>query len=164
MEFVKKYFRYIFYVLLAANGLVINKMHEHDEVLDNGYAPRGMVSLELNFSQVRQDSILKIWDSTAKSYIIQGTGCEKINPTFTGTQVARMRNNWDCLFIVFFSLFLLVFCIRLYPFSGPSPGFRTVLVLHPADLFNGYHGESFYFIGIGSSCCTGLAYLAALTD
>ena len=72
MEFVKKYFRYIFYILLAANGLVINKMHEHHEVLVNNYAPRGMVSLELNFSQSRQDSILKIWDSTKKSYIIQG--------------------------------------------------------------------------------------------
>jgi hypothetical protein len=26
MEFVKKYFHYIFYFLLAVNGLVINKM------------------------------------------------------------------------------------------------------------------------------------------
>ena len=128
MEFVKKYFRYIFYILLAANGLVINKMHEHHEVLVNSYAPRGMVSLELNFSQIRQDSILKIWDSTEKSYIIQGTGCEKTNPTFTGTQVATTRNDWDYLFIFLYTLFLFVFCIRLYPFTGPSPGFRTVLV------------------------------------
>src|SRR5579863_2072846 len=128
MEFVKKYFRYIFYILLAANGLVINKMHEHHEMLVNRYASKGMLSLELNFSQVRQDSILQIWDSTKKSYIIQGTGCGRVNPTLTGTSVATMQNDWDYLFIVLYTLFLLAFCIKLFPFAGPSPGFRAVFV------------------------------------
>jgi hypothetical protein len=93
--FVKKYFRYILYFLLTANLLVINKMHEHGELLVNKFSPNGIVSLELNFRQAIQDSILSSWDSTKRGFIVLGTACSETNQNLTATVVAQRLNNWD---------------------------------------------------------------------
>jgi hypothetical protein len=117
---ITKYFRYIFYFLLAVNLLVVNKLMEHGEMLNNSFSPRGVISLELNTSQSNQDSILKTWDSTGKGFIIQGANCEEKNVKLTGTGVAHRQNNWDLLFIITYTMFLLLFCFRLFSFEKGS--------------------------------------------
>ncbi|HEY4935755.1 MAG TPA: hypothetical protein VII44_04210, partial [Puia sp.] len=97
-------------------------MNEHSRMLVNKYSPHGTISLELSFSQAKQDSILKTWDSTKKDFIILGTNCSEINQKPIATDVAHKQNDWDRLFIVLYSLFLLAICLRLYPFKGLSPG------------------------------------------
>ena len=118
--FVKHYFRYLFYFLLAINLLVSNKLHEHSGMLVNRHSPNGIISLELNFGQAAQDSILTNWDSTKKGFMILGTACSETNQTLTATEVAVNQNNWDYLFIVSYTLFFLCFCLRLFPFRRPS--------------------------------------------
>ena len=162
--FIKKYFRYIFYFLLAANLLVINKMNEHSRLLVNKYSPKGVISLELNFSQSIQDSILKTWDSTKKDFIILGTNCSEINQKLIATVVAHKRNDWDRLFIFLYSFLLLAFFLRLYPFKGFSPGLSVVVFCLTAtvilDLIEDHfislalrnHGMPVWYIWIPSLC------------
>ena len=143
-SFIKRYFRYIFYFLLAANLLVINKLMEHREMLLNTYSPKGIINLEFNFSQARQDSILKTWDNTRKSFIILGTECSETNKQLTGTDVARIQNNWDLLFVVLYTMLLLGCCLRLFPFRGGSLRLSLVIVIIlSAGLLNFI--EDFYY-------------------
>src|ERR1700722_19937347 len=129
VSFVKTYFRYIFYFLLAANLLVINKLMEHREMLLNAYSPKGIINLEFSFSQATQDSILKTWDSTKKSFIILGTECSETNKHLTGTDVAQIQNNWDLLFVVLYTMLLVAWSLRLLPFKDRPPRLPLVIVI-----------------------------------
>jgi hypothetical protein len=128
MFIVKKYFRYIFYFLVAVNLLLINKLLEHDELTINTFAPRGIFSLELNTTQASQDSILKTWDSTRRGIIVQGANCSERNIKLTGSLVAQSRNKWNNLFILTFTMFLIALSLRMFPFR-PVLGFAPTAYL-----------------------------------
>ncbi len=125
VAFIRQYFLYLLYFLLAANLIVINKMHEHDEMLKSKWSPYGIVSLELSFSQPQQDSILRTWDSTYKGFIFFGSGCTEFRRTISAIQVAHRQNNKDYYFIFFYiSLFFVLF-VKLYPEDWPALGLNA---------------------------------------
>jgi len=159
-DHVKKYFRYFFYFLLAANLLVINKMNGHGEMLLHPvHSSRGILDLELNFGQAKQDSILKTWDSTKRGSIVLGTKCSETYEALIATKVAKDLNNWDLLFIVFYSLLLIVFTLRLYPFKGFAPKLSLVITcILAAALFD--YIENFFIAYALTHHSSGSPFLA----
>ncbi len=128
-NFIHQYFQYLLYFLLLVNLVLINKVSEHRGMLENKWSPHGILSLELSFSQDKQDSILSSWDNTNKDFLIFGTECKEISRSLNALSVAHRQNNWDCLFIIFYTALLGLCYIKLYPSKGPGSGLRSGLVL-----------------------------------
>lgn len=127
-NFIHQYFQYLLYFLLLVNLVLINKVSEHRGMLENKWSPHGILSLELSFSQDKQDSILSSWDNTNKDFLIFGTECKEISRSLNALSVAHRQNNWDCLFIIFYTALLGLCYIKLYPSKGPGSGLRSGLV------------------------------------
>ncbi len=141
-NFVKQYFRYLFYFLLLANLVLINKMLEHKEMLETHWSPMGIINLELSFSQDKQDSILKTWDSTNKDIIVFGAECKEVTRSLNAIRIAQKQNNWDYSFILFYTLLLGVLFIKLYPLKGSKPvlagGLLLILIAGLLDCTENY--------------------------
>ena len=91
----KKYSLFILFFLVA-NLLVINKLNEHAEMLKSKHSPWGIVSLELSWSQAKQDSILNTWKNTTRSFIKQGTECPANPQILTAIQAATAKTDGIC--------------------------------------------------------------------
>lgn len=127
--FINRYFRYLIYFLLLANIVVINKMTEHKELLETSWSPNGILSLELSFSQEKQDSILKTWEVTNRNFIFFGNECKELTLSLNAIRVAGDQNKWDYLFILIYTTSLFVLFIRLYPSKGSASQLSLGLTL-----------------------------------
>ncbi len=121
-SFVQNHFIYLLFFFSAISVLVINKMLEHEDMIENKWAPHGIIHLELSYSQARQDSILQALDSTRKSISYFGSETQKQQKWLTGTKAANEQNDWDFIFICCYMLWLAVVFIKLYPPDGSQAG------------------------------------------
>src|SRR5947209_14753486 len=100
IDFVKHYFKFIFYCLLFCSLIVLNSKSRDRATLVSPLSPKGMVSLKRTQNKATQDSIIRTWEHT----VVNNT--TRDSSSITARQIAIRQTNEDFLFIACYALLL----------------------------------------------------------